>query len=148
MCYMTVLSTSSRADLALHNNELVKFSRDLPGIPEEIYLRNENKWFIGSASGCSCDFRHLHVSSVELGFGLPEDWYAEEPSHIDATRQVAVTIRALVSQGEQVDCVDAWAHGQTAPDPLAGELEVDLAAITNEEFRFFEGYRFVFVSRI
>ena len=144
MCNMTVLSTSSKADLALHNNELVQFSRQLPGIPEEIYLRNQNKWFIGSASGCSCEFRH--VSAVELGFGLPQEWYQEEQSAIDATRQVVAAIRELVSQGERVDCVDAWAHGQTVPDPLAGELEVDLAAITDEEFRFFESHRFVFVT--
>lgn len=144
---MTVLSTSSRADLTLHNSELVQFSRQLPCIPEETYLRNENKWFIGSASGCSCEFRHLYVSSVELGFGLPVDWYSEEQSELDATRVVAAAIRALVDQGEHVDCVDAWAHGQTAPDPLAGELEVDLASISDEEFRFFEGHRFVFVNK-
>ena len=35
MCYMTVLSTTSQADLATHNNDLMKFSKTLPGVLEE-----------------------------------------------------------------------------------------------------------------
>lgn len=142
---MTLLSTTSDADLALGNNEIMQFSRELPGIPEETYLRHRHRWYIGSKTGCSCEFRHLHVNSVELGFGLPQDWFPEEPSDIEATLQVAAVIRALVDKGESVDCVDAWSNGQEFAEPLAGDLEVNLSAVSNEQFRFFENHRFTFI---
>ncbi len=144
MRYMTVLSTTSDADLAVGNNETVQFSRELPGVPEETYLRFKNKWYVGSKSGCSCEFRHLYVGSVELGFGPPEAWFPEAPSEIEATRQVIRSIRALVESGEKVDCVDAWAQGQESADPLAGDIEVDLTQVSDEAFRFFESHRFTF----
>ena len=146
MCYMTVLSTTSAADLSVDNNELVQFSKALPGVAEERHLAHEFKWFIGSKSGCSCEFRHLYVSSVELGFGEPEDWFPEEASDIDATRQVLRKIRSLVAEGEQVDCVDAWASDNKVDAPLAGETEVDLSAVSDAQFRFFEMHRFTFVT--
>ena len=145
MCYMTLLSTTSDANLTLGNNDLVRFSQTLPGIPEEIYLRFKNKWYIGSQSGCSCEFRHLYIGSVELGFGLPEDWYPEGPHQIEATLQVIATIRSLVDSGESVECIDAWAHGEAAPTAIAGEIEVNLSELSDEAFRFFENHRFSFV---
>ena len=144
MCYMTVLSTSSDADLAAGNNELVRFTRELPGIPEESYLQYKYRWYLGSKSGCSCEFRHLYVNSVGLGFEVPQEWFPEEPSDIEATLQVAAAIRVLVEGGESVDCVDAWAHGQTVADPLAGDIQVNLSEVSNERFRFFESHRFTF----
>jgi hypothetical protein len=77
---MTVLSTTSQADLATHNNDLVKFSKALPGVLEEKYLAHPFKWFIGSKSGCSCALRHLCVSSVELGFGGQRSGYQKKPA--------------------------------------------------------------------
>ena len=50
---------------------------------------------VGSKSGCSCTFRHLY--SIELGFGEPVDWYPEEPDAIEATIQLASTIRRLAA---------------------------------------------------
>jgi hypothetical protein len=147
MCYMTILSTTADIDLTAHNNELVRFSMSLPGVPEEKYLAHRFKWFIGSESGCSCEFRHLYVDSVSLGFGEPEDWLPEEPTKIEATKQISAVIRSLVRSGADVDCIDAWAHDQDAADPLAGELEVNLAEISDSAFRFFEMHRFTFVDR-
>jgi hypothetical protein len=146
MCYMTVLSTSCETDLTTNNNEFVKFSKSLPGVPEEKYLAHAFKWFIGSKSGCSCELRHLCVSSVELGFGEPEDWFPEEPSEIDATKQIAAIIRALVSSGAEVDCVDAWAHEQKEAAALAGNITVNLSEVSDTNFRFFELHRFNFVK--
>jgi hypothetical protein len=145
---MTVLSTNSPADLALRNGPLVRFSRDMPGLPEERYLEHEHKWFIGSRYGCSCGFRHLAVGSVELGFGEPEDWYPEEAEDIQATLRVIAAIRQLVDAGAQVDCVDAWAHGQVEAAELAGSLGVDLAVVGDAAFRFFENHRFVFFDNV
>ena len=147
MYYMTVLSTTSQADLATHNNDLVKFSKALPGVLEEKYLAHPFKWFIGSKSGCSCALRHLCVSSVELGFGEPEEWFPEEASDIEATKQVAATIRALVTEGAKVDCVDAWAHELMDAAPLGGDIEVNLSEVSDTSFRFFEMHRFRFVQK-
>jgi len=145
MCYMTLLSTSSSADLSAGNNDFVRFSRTMPGVPEERYLAHGFKWFIGSRSGCSCELRHLHSSSGELGFGEPQDWFPEGVSDIDATRQVAGTIRALIASGAQVDCVDAWAGDEKIDAALAGDVVVDLSVVSDAQFRFFEMHRFTFV---
>lgn len=144
MCYMTVLSTTSDEDLALANGSGVNFSRELPGVPEERYLRFRNRWYLGSESGCSCEFRHLGVGSIELGFGLPEAWYPEDVSSVRATSAVMAIVRRLVEGGHSVDCVDSWSHGQSEPDALAGDLPVNLADVSDEAFRFFERHRFTF----
>jgi hypothetical protein len=144
---MTVLSTSVDTDLSINNNELVRFSRSLPGIPEEKYLAHQFKWFIGSKSGCSCELRHLYVTSVELGFGEPEAWFPEEASDIEATKQIFATIRALVEDGAQVDCVDAWTQDQPNPESLKGEVTVNCSEVSDTSFRFFEMHRFTFVGK-
>ena len=141
MCYVLLLSTTSDTDLAQFNNELVKFSRDLPQIAETDSLRYQYKWYIGSKSGCSCTFRHLY--SIELGFGVPVDWYPEEDDGISATMQVIKIIRELVELGESVDCIDSWEHQEMCP-VACKDGQVDLSRITNEEFRFFENHHFEF----
>jgi hypothetical protein len=143
MCYMTLLSTDSPEDLGRGNNDLVRFSRELPGLPEEADLEHAHRWLIGSRHGCSCGFRHLYVGSVDLGFGEPQDWYPEEPEDLEATLQVIATIRQLVSGGARVDCIDAWAHGE-ATARLSGTVHVDLATLGDRSFRLFENHRFVF----
>ena len=147
MCYLTLLSTSSDADLTVRNNELVQFSKSLPGIEEEKYLEYPFKWYLGSKTGCSCEFRRLCTQSVSLGFGDPEEWFPEEPDQIVATRHIASVIRSMVASGARVDCVDAWAHDPKVADPLAGQIEVDLSEISDTQFRFFERHRFDFVAR-
>lgn len=141
MCYVVLVSTSSSKDLTIHNNELVRFSRDLPEIVACKYLKYPHKWYVGSKAGCSCVFRHLY--SVDLGFGEPVDWYPEDPDEIAATIQLIEVIRGLLVGGEAVDCIDAWHHSEM--DPVSAKaLEVDLAKVSNGEFRFFENYHFVF----
>jgi|SRR5262245_54395680 len=140
MCYSLLLSTTSNRDLAAHNNELVRFSRDLPTIDAVSDLKHPHKWYVGSRSGCSCSFRHLY--SVELGFGEPVRWYEEESDDIEATLQVIAIIRELVAGGESVDCIDAWPT-ETAS---TNELIVPLATVSDREFRFFENYHFIFTE--
>lgn len=144
---MTILSTSSDYDLSLANNELIQFVQKLPGIPEEKYLRFENKWFLASNAGCSCNFRHLSGDSIVLGFGEPEEWFQEDNDTIEATRQIAANIRMLVQQGANVDCLDAWAHGQNDAATLIDDIEVNLAEVSDAAFRFFEEYRFSFTIK-
>ena len=146
MCYMLLLGTDSPTDLSLRNTELLIFSKELPGLPEEQCLELSQKWFVGSAHGCSCGFRHLHVSGVSLGFGGPEDWFPEESADIEATRQFIGVVRSLVSAGYQVECVDAWANDQASAQ-LTGTVNVDLGAVSDGAFRFFENHRFVFVTK-
>lgn len=143
MCYVLLLSTTSDADLTIHNNKLVRFSHELPQIAAVHALQYANRWYIGSQSGCSCSFRHLY--SVELGFGEPVDWYPEEPEEIDATLQLIHIIRTLVVRGHGVDCIDVWEHQDmhpVAPDAL----DVDLGVVKDSAFRFFENHHFTFRS--
>lgn len=143
MCYLTLLSTDSPEDLGERSNDLIRFSREMPGVPEESHLGHANRWLVASRHGCSCGFRHLPVESAALGFGEPQDWYPEEAEDVEATRHVIATIRRLVIGGARVDCVDAWAHGKAAAE-LVGTVSVDLATVEDRAFRFFENHRFVF----
>jgi hypothetical protein len=141
MCYSLLLSTTSNLNLAAHNTELVRFSRDLPAIPDVSQLKHAHQWYVGSRSGCSCSFRHLY--SVELGFGEPVDWYKEEPADIEAPLQVVAIVRELLASGESVDCIDAWPRNEISPTT---ELIVGLGTLRDREFRFFENYHFVFTN--
>ena len=141
MCYTVIISTSSSEDLTQYNTELVRFSANLSDIPEKGKLRYPHQWYIGSKSGCSCTFRHLH--SPELGFSAPVDWYEEVPDEIEATLQVVKVFRRLIEGGHALDCVDTWPQKEGLPADLE-ELEVDLRAIKDEEFRFIENHHFSF----
>jgi len=147
MCFMTILSTTSNDDLSLANSKLVQFIKNPIHVPEEKYLRFKNKWFLASNAGCSCNFRHLSGNSIELGFGEPEAWFPEESESVEASIQIAGNVRALLQQGANVDCVDAWAHGQENAAPLLGDIQVNIAEVSNTAFRFFENYRFSFIHR-
>lgn len=141
---MLIVSTDSRADLAVHNDDLVEFSPELPGLPEESLLEHPNRWFVGSRHGCSCGFRHLY--SVDLGFGEPVDWYSEEAEDVTATLRFVTIVRGLVEQGAHLDCIDAWDHREEERATLAGIVQVPLSSLGDRAFRFFENHRFVFVA--
>jgi hypothetical protein len=144
MCYVLLLSTTSVEDLSQQNTELVRFTTELPAIAEVAVLQHANRWYVGSKTGCSCTFRHLY--SVELGFGEPVDWFEEDPEGIEATLSLIALIRRLVGRGEEVDCVDAWEH--QAMHAVAGAvLDVDLSAVSDRQFRFFENHHFRFRSQ-
>ena len=144
MCYMTVLSTTSKEDLSKYNNEFIQFKAEPIFIPEAKYLKFQNKWLVTAEFGCSCGFRHLCSGSVELGFGEPVDWFPEDASDIEATKQAIEIIRVLVEKGEHVD---SWCNNQEEAEPLAGNLDVNLATMINPSFRFFENYRFNFLNQ-
>jgi hypothetical protein len=146
MCYITLLSTSDDIDLSQGNTPLLRFDPQLPGVPEERYLRFAHKWHVRSASDCSCQRRHLMAPSDDFGFGEPADWFPENEEDIEATLRFVACIKSLVSRGAGVDCVDARAHGNGKPASPAGELEVDLAEVRGTSFRFFENYCFTFIK--
>ena len=141
MCYLVYISTDFEEDLSQHNSGLISFERDVSsGDPEIInLLQYNNQWYVGSKAGCSCTFRHLH--SVELGFGEPVDWYAEDPDEIDATRLFYDVMIKLIANGNQVDCIEIWSG---AKKDQIKRLEVDLASISRTAFRFFENHHFIF----
>ena len=146
VCYLTLLSTTSDADLSLADTPLLRFDAALPGVPEERHLQFAHRWHVRSASGCSCQLRHLMTPTEDFGFCEPEDWFPEDPQDVEATRNFAKIMRDLVGRGARVDCVDAWAHGGAEPAPLAGDIEVNLCEVPAESFRFFENWRFRFVA--
>jgi hypothetical protein len=141
MCYSVFLSTSSPEDLSVHSTARVKFQTEDIGENVARILLHEHKWFIGSQSGCSCTFRHL--TSPELGFGKPEEWYPEEGDELAATGEFVAVVRQLLNGGHEVDCVDVW--NQEAGGGIATR-QVELSVVSDEEFRFFENFHFVFVG--
>ncbi len=139
MCYTVLLSTTSGADLSAESTEGVHFDRAAAEHELAPLLKHPHRWYVGSSSGCSCTFRH--TCSPELGFGVPEEWCPEEPAELQATAVFIAVVRKLLDSGCQVDCIDAWTGA--SPGDLRA-LEVDLSAIRDDEFRFFENHHFVF----
>jgi hypothetical protein len=140
MCYAIYLSTDLEDDLSRFNTDLVQFEHfDAPN-PILSSLKYINKWYVASKSGCSCTFRHL--TSVELGFGAPVDWYDEDQNEIAATLTFIKVIRTLINRGAKVDCIDTWLG--TGPSDIQ-EKSVDLSLLDDDQFRFFENYHFLFV---
>ena len=141
MCYLVYISTDFDGDLSRHNSGLLSFEKDISeGDPDIIdLLLHKNSWYVGSKAGCSCTFRHLH--SIELGFGEPVEWYAEDPDEIDATKLFYDVMINLISSGNQVDCIEIWTG--TKKDQIK-RLKVNLASISKKTFRFFENHHFVF----
>ncbi len=147
MCYMILLSTDSDEDLSKHNVELVQYTRDMPGLAEEAYVKYPNQWFVESRHGCSCGFRHLHVSSIDIGFGLPEDWFPEESDDIESTLIFVNTVKELLALEAKVDCIDAWDNQDDSCD-LSGIINVDLNSMKEGVFRFYENHHFVFEAEL
>ena len=140
MCYALYLSTDSLEDLTRCNSELIKFKR--LDEAENEYLNNFSnlqRWYVGSKSECSCTFRHL--LSVELGFDEPVDWYPEDEDELRATVELYRVIARLVSEGHQVDCLDLWAGADLQ---ALSEQVVNLETVSEQAFRLFENYHFVF----
>ncbi len=143
MCYSVYISTDFEGDLSRFSSALIRFEKDFPGCDPEIMdlLLYEHPWYLGSKAGCSCTFRHL--LSVELGFGEPVDWYAEQPDEIEATGLFYDVVTRLLSSGHKVDCIEIWAG--TKQDQIK-RLAVDLSSISRDAFRFFENHHFVFTN--
>lgn len=129
--------------MAKYNTELVTFQR--LGVrdknPLTAMLKNPNKWYVGSKSGCSCTFRHL--TSTELGFGEPVDWYPEEQENIDATKELFRLIRILFVGGDCADIISIW-EGCNPADIT--EMNIDLSPLNEFTFRLFENHHFVFYA--
>ena len=142
MCYAVYLSTDSGEDLCRQASPLVHFHplSTQPDDPCTQLLQYPHRWYVGSKSGCSCTFRHL--ASPELGFGIPESWYAEDQGELDATQELFRCIAALLARGHRVDLVDRW-EGAVAADIRT--LAVSVGKIPEEAFRLFENYRFQFL---
>ena len=139
MCYALLLSTTSNEDLSQFNREEIRFNQKVPEHLPVDRLLYPSKWYVGSRTGCSCSFRHLY--EPDLGFGVPEDWFPEEESDIQATQIFVRFVRSLLAKGEKVDCIDAWEGNSEMP---FAQLTVNLSQIRDEEFRFFENHHFDF----
>ena len=139
MCYALILSTTSNEDLSQFNREEIQFNQQVPDRLPVNMLLYPNKWYVGSRTGCSCSFRHLYEPG--LGFGVPEDWFPEEESDIEATKIFIHIVRSLLTKGESVDCLDAW---EGSSEMSFARLHVNLSQVRDEEFRFFENHHFDF----
>jgi len=139
MCYEVYISTDSQEDLTTRNSALLRFKRVAdPDIDPGILLLDfPHRWYVGSKSECSCTFRHLY--SLELGFGEPIDWYAEEQDEINATCELYATLTMLLSSGYHVDLLDQW-NGSQPIDIKT--LDVSLNDVSERTFRLFENHKF------
>ena len=143
MCYALILSTTSNDDLSRLNTEAIKFDKNIPARLSVSDLLYSNKWYVGSRTGCSCSFRHLY--GPEFEFGVPEDWFPEDKSDIDATLTFIRLVKSLISKNERVDCVDLWAGSDAEENTEMPLMIVNLNQIRDEEFRFFENHHFSFI---
>lgn len=139
MCYQVFLSTDSQEDLSRHNSTFLSLETlaDSNSDPCTVLLEFSNKWYVGSKSGCSCSFRHL--SSIELGFTDPVEWYVEEEEDIEATCQLYDVLNHLISSGFQVDLVDSW--NDANPQDIT-TLAVPFDKVSRTSFRLFENHKF------
>ena len=140
MCYRVYISTDSPQDLNKRNSEFVRFERVTTANADPCtgQLDFVNQWYVGSKTGCSCTFRHLH-SADELGFGEPEDWMPEEKDDIEATKELYAALASILSSGHQADLIDLW--GNVQPEEIK-ILDVSLDKISEAAFRMFENYKF------
>jgi hypothetical protein len=139
MCYSLYLSTNSNQDLKKYNDSQISFKKIDKEDEIVQLLKNENKWFVGSSSGCSCTFRYLSDDSLE--FGEPEDWMPEEKEEIEATLKLYEVIYKLIADGYSVECINTWEDIKSS-DIKTLELEID--KISAKEFRLFENHLFKF----
>lgn len=141
MCYSLLLSTTSSEDLSQFNAEGIRFDKNIPGRLSVSHLLYANQWYVHSRTGCSCSFRHLY--GPEFDFSVPQDWFPEEKSDIEATLLFIRLVRTLILNGEKVDCIDVWESNQAQSPHM---LSADLNQIRDEEFRFFENHHFDFTA--
>lgn len=144
---MLLLSTDSDVKLSEYNDALIMFDSELPGLSDEVLLKHPNRWFVGSAHGCSCGFRHIGTGMFNLGFVEPETWYEEEPEDIEATLRCIKIIRTLIDSGAKVDCIDVWTNDENTSKHTITKT-VSLGDMNNKQFRFFENHHFVFSSKL
>jgi hypothetical protein len=145
MCYGVYISTDSPKNLAEFDSEFVRFEKvtDPNSNPCIGLLDFPNKWYVGSKTGCSCTFRHLPPSVVELWFSEPVDWYEEEQDDLDATRELYGRLSDILSSGHQLDLVDLWEGSQERSQ--SGDittLDVSLDDVSEREFHMLENHKF------
>jgi len=143
MCYFLYISTNSDQDLAINNNELIKFEKvqDVDEEQPREILSYQNIWYVGSASGCSCSFRHL--MTPDLGFSEPVDWYEEDEKDIEATKQLYDILKKELDKGKQVEIVDKWTQVESKD---IKEMRVSLSDVNRNEFRLIENYKFILID--
>lgn len=143
---MTIVSTTSAANLAEFNTPLIAFSKALPDLPEIQFLRYPNRWFLGSRDGCSCAFRHLDHQNEGLGFSEPAEWWPEEDENIQATHEAFDIFEKILKQGNKLDCIDTWTYDDKSEPEIHGDFVVKLRSVGKKCFRFLEGKHVEFLD--
>jgi len=142
MCNTIYLSTTSNQDLSALSGSYFQIVQPTTEEVEfaEKYLRYAHVWaLLGPHGGCSCHFRHLLAESSDLGFRDLEEWWDEDNDHVISTRAVYDSFKSLVDRGEKLDLINAWEFHMTDDWEC---IDVSLAGVTRETFRFFEDFRF------
>ncbi len=80
----------------------------------------------------------------DLGFAEPEDWFPEDQDDIEATLKVVNVFKTILSEGEKLECIDAWTSDSAVAPNLSGTLEINFSQIPEAAFRFIENYQHEF----
>lgn len=140
MCYMVYISTESPNDLTAYNSRLVNLSSPVDTTKEEraiSVLSFPYLWHVGSRSGCSCGFRHVHP---DLGFSEPEDWLPEEDEDVEATKQVYKIFSDILETGSRLDCLSVWSGAESNDIET---ITISFNDINKNQFRFFTNHLFI-----
>lgn len=110
-------------------------------------LAYPHRWVLTQYAGsCYCHFRRISISldgwtheELDPYFGPPEGWCPEDADDIEATLQAYDVFSEILAGGHRLDIVDTW--NATGAEEVRN-LEVSLAGVPRDHFRFFENFRF------
>jgi hypothetical protein len=145
MCHLIYFSTDSDEDFL--NAPTEHFRIENPAGCSEIeeieeFLAHKNIWYMGCRfGGCSCHFRH-GLEGYQPVLGPHEDWMSEEDEEDNlATLGAYQFFKEIVASGHKLDVLSVWENEIPA---TATDLNVSVAKLPPEHFRFVQDVRFIF----
>lgn len=142
MCDFIVISTDSPEDLSKLDHDTACFSKDTGYETPLELLKYPNRYrLFVKAYPCGCFFR-----MVDPNFGMiePQDWSDEDDDELYNTYFAYDTIKRLLSEGYQVDCISIWTS-QTEEDSVVDYGTVNLNKISRDEFAFLFQHYFTYI---
>ena len=138
MCDFIVISSNSPEDLSKIQHDTVCFSKDIDFEPPLSLLKYDNQYRLFEKNApCGCFFR---VLDPNIGMIEPQEWLTEDEDSLNNTKFVYDTIKRLLADSYQVDCISIWTN-QQPDDKVHSYGEINLNTISRNEFAFlFQSY--------
>jgi len=144
MCHLVFFSTDSDEDFLQAPTD--DFRIETPGGDDLEAIRGllayPNVWYMGCRyGGCSCHFCY-RFTGYEPPLGPHEDWMGnEEDDDIVATLGAYRFFKGIIESGHKLDVLSVW-DGEI-PE-VATDVNISVATLPPEHFRFIQDVRFVF----